>query len=147
MFPLVLLILVGGGNFNISSQRLLDMFGIIPFNFRFRGKVRRILDIYYCFLEEGNVALHPTQIAKRTGISFAEVARRLDATPELFVKLPKRDGITRYRITTTALTRTPEETEALLAKYAKRETWLLYAFGTMVLAMLVIVVLTIAPNV
>lgn len=122
------------------------MFGIIPFNFRFRGKVRRILDIYYCFLEEEGKALHPTQIARRTGISFAEVARRLDATPELFVRLPKRDGITRYRITTSAATRTPEETEALLTKYANRESYLLYAFGFMVLIMLVIVVLTIAPN-
>lgn len=122
------------------------MFGIIPFNFRFRGKVRRILDIYYCFVEDDGQALHPTQIARRTGISFAEVARRLDATPELFVRLPRRDGITRYRITTTAATRTPEETEALLVKYAKRESYLLYAFGTMVLAMLLIVVLTIAPN-
>ena len=122
------------------------MFGIIPFNFRFRGKVRRILDIYFCFLEEGSVALHPTQIARRTGISFAEVARRLDATPELFVKLPKRDGITRYRVTTSASTRTPEETEALLHKYAQRESLLLYAFGTMVLATLVIVALTIAPS-
>ena len=123
------------------------MFGIIPFHFRFRGKVRRILDIYYCFLDAGNVALHPTQIAKRTGISFAEVARRLDATPELFVKLPQREGITRYRITSTASTRTPEENEQLLLKYAKRESWLLYAFSFMVLIMLVIVVLTIAPNV
>ena len=122
------------------------MFGIIPFNFRFRGKVRRILDIYFCFLEEDGKALHPTQIARRTGISFAEVARRLDATPELFVRLPKRDGITRYRITTSASTRTPEETEALLVKYANRESYLLYAFGFMVLIMLVIVVLTIAPN-
>ena len=122
------------------------MFGIIPFNFRFRGKVRRILDIYFCFLDEEGKALHPTQIARRTGISFAEVARRLDATPELFVKLPKRDGITRYRITTSASTRTPEETEELLNKYASRESYLLYAFGFMVLIMLVIVVLTIAPN-
>jgi len=122
------------------------MFGIIPFHFRFRGKVKRILDIYVCFLEEGNIALHPTQIARKTGISFAEVARRLDATPELFVKLPKRDGITRYRITTSASTRTEEETEALILKYAQRESLLLYAFGLMVLAMLVIVVLTIAPN-
>jgi hypothetical protein len=122
------------------------MFGIIPFHFRFRGKVKRILDIYACFLEEGNIALHPTQIARKTGISFAEVARRLDATPELFVKLPKRDGITRYRITTSASTRTEEETEALILKYAQRESLLLYAFGLMVLAMLVIVVLTIAPN-
>ncbi len=123
------------------------MFGIIPFNFRFRGKVRRILDIYFCFIEEGNVALHPTQIARKTGISFAEVARRLDATPELFVKLPKRDGITRYRITTSASTRTEEETEKLLNKYAQRESWLFYAFGLMVFAMLVIIVLTIIPNV
>jgi len=86
------------------------------------------------------------QIARHTGIGFNEVARRLDATPELFVKLPKRDGVTRYRITTTASTRTPEETVELLNKYARRESWLLYAFGTMVLAMLLIVVLTIAPN-
>ena len=123
------------------------MFGIVPFNFRFRGKSRRIFEIYMCFLEEGNVALHPTQIAKRTGIGFAEVARRLDATPELFVKLPKREGITRYRISTSASTRTPDETEALLNKYAQRESWLVYAFGTMVFAMLVIIVLTIAPNI
>ena len=122
------------------------MFGIIPFNFRFRGNVRRILDIYYCFVEDGGKALHPTQVARRTGISFAEVARRLDATPELFVRLPRRDGITRYRMTTTASTRTAEETEALLWKYAKRESYLLYAFGAMVFAILLIVVLTIAPN-
>ena len=123
------------------------MFGIIPFNFRFRGKVGRLLDIYYCFIDAGNVVLHPTQIARQTGIGFAEVARRLDATPELFVKLPRRDGITRYRITTSASARSPEEVEALLKKYAKRESLLLYAFGAMVFAMLVIVVLTIAPNV
>ena len=123
------------------------MFGIIPFNFRFRGKVGRLVDIYYCFIDAGNVALHPTQIARQTGIGFAEVARRLDATPELFVKLPRRDGITRYRITTSASARSPGEVEALVKKYAERESLLLYAFGAMVFAMLVIVVLTIAPNV
>ena len=53
------------------------MFGIVPFQFRFRGKINIILDMYYCFLEAGSVALHPTQIAKKTGVSFAEVARRL----------------------------------------------------------------------
>ncbi len=121
------------------------MFGIIPFNFRFRGKVSRLLDIYYCLLEAGT-GLHPTQIARRTNISFAEVARRLDATPELFVKLPKRDGVTRYRITTSAMARSPEETAELLTKYAKREGYLLYAFSAMVLILLVIVVLTISPN-
>lgn len=122
------------------------MFGLIPFKFRFRGQVGKLLDIYYCMLETGS-GLHPTQIAKRTGISFAEVARRLDATPELFVKLPRREGITRYRITTSASARTPEEIEALLAKYASRESYLLYAFSCMVIILLAVVVLTIAPNV
>lgn len=121
------------------------MFGILPFKFRFRGKVGVLLDIYYCLLEAGT-GLHPTQIARRTNISFAEAARRLDATPELFVKLPKRDGITRYRITTSATARSNEETAALLHKYATREGYLLYSFSIMVLALLLIVVLTIAPS-
>ncbi|MEM7079608.1 MAG: hypothetical protein AAF513_13370 [Pseudomonadota bacterium] len=123
------------------------MFGIIPFNFRFRGKVGLILDIYYCFLDAGNIALHPTQIARRTGIGFNEVARRLDATPELFVKLPKRDGITRYRVTSSASARSPEDNEELIMKYANRESMLLYAFGLMILITLVILVMTIIPNV
>ena len=122
------------------------MIGILPINFRFRNKVRLLLDIYYCMLEEKDKALHPNQIAKKTGIHFAEVANRLDATPELFVKLPKRDGLTRYRITTSASTRTREETEALLEKLAYRESLVLYAFGIMVVTMLIIVVLTIIPN-
>ncbi len=121
------------------------MWGIIPFTFRFRGRVQRLLDIYYCFLDMGNVALHPTQIARRTGLSFAEVARRLDATPELFVRLPKRDGVTRYRLTSTTSTRSNEDVEALLDRYARRESLLLYAFGTMVFCLLMIVAIIIAP--
>ena len=123
------------------------MFGIVPFQFRFRGKIKMILDMYYCFLEAGSVALHPTQIAKKTGISFAEVARRLDATPELFVKIPARQGdVTRYRITSSAATRDPEELEALLYQYAQRESLLLYNFAGMFIMMMIIVVFTIAPN-
>lgn len=123
------------------------MFGIVPFQFRFRGKIKMILDMYYCFLEAGSVALHPTQIAKKTGISLAEVARRLDATPELFVKIPTRQGdVTRYRITSSAATRDPEELEALLYQYAQRESLLLYNFAGMFIMMMIIVVFTIAPN-
>ena len=57
------------------------MFGIPTLEFRFRGKSRLLLDIYDCFSEQGSPALHPTQIAKHTGLSFAAVARRLDPTP------------------------------------------------------------------
>ena len=147
MHPL-LLVVTAGSLIPQTNVHPLAMFSIIPFQFRFRGKVRRILDIYFCFLDEGNIALHPTQIARKTGISFAEVARRLDATPELFVKLPRRpDGITRYRVTTSASARSPEENQALITKYAQRESWLYYAFVAMVVATLVILVLLIVPNV
>lgn len=127
------------------------MFGILPFQFRFRGKVRLLLDIYYCFVDAapdqtGGAALHPTQIARITAISFTEVAKRLDATPELFVRLPKRDGLTRYRITSSATARSHEEVETLLRNAERNESLLFYAIAFMVLAMLAIVVLTIAPN-
>ena len=124
------------------------MLGIPTLEFRFRGKSRLLLDMYYCFIEQGSPALHPTQIAKQTGISFAEVARRLEATPELFVKLPTRAGdVTRYRITSSTSARSAEEVEALVQQHVQRESLLFYAVGTMVFLTLIIVVLTIAPNV
>ena len=69
------------------------IFGIIPLSFRFRGKLRRLARIYQCFLDHPGTGLHPTQIARHTGIPFAEVSARLEATPELFVKLPKIKGL------------------------------------------------------
>ena len=124
------------------------MLGIPTLEFRFRGKSRLLLDIYYCFIEQGSPALHPTQIAKHTGISFAEVARRLDTTPELFVKLPTRAGdVTRYRITSSTSARSHEEVEALVQKNVQRESLLFYSVGAMVFLPLIIGVLTIAPNV
>ena len=122
------------------------MFGIIPIRFRFRGKLRRLAQIYQCFLDHPGVGLHPTQIARHTGIGFQEVSARLDATPELFVKLPKRpDGITRYRLTTATAARTREEVERMLITAARKESLILYAFTTMILAILLIVVILVAP--
>ena len=124
------------------------MLGIPTLEFRFRGKASLLLDIYYCFIEQGCAALHPTQIAKHTGISFAEVARRLDATPELFVKLPTRAGdVTRYRITSSTVALTAEEVEALVQQNAQRESLLFYAVAAMVFLALLVVVMTIVPNV
>ena len=116
------------------------MFGIIPIRFRFRGKLRRLARIYQCFLDHPSVGLHPTQIARHTGIGFQEVSARLDATPELFVKLPGRgDGITRYRLTSSTAARSPDEVERFLNGQARKETLVLYAFGTMVLCLALIV--------
>lgn len=124
------------------------MLGIPTLEFRFRGKSHLLLDIYYCFIEQGSPALHPTQIAKHTGISFAEVARRLEATPELFVKLPTRAGdVTRYRITSSTSARSAQEVEALVQQNVQRESLLFYSLAAMVFLTLIIVVMTIAPNV
>ena len=104
------------------------MFGIIPISFRFRGKLRRLEDIYYCFLDNPGTGLHPTQIARRTGIGFGEVNTRLQATPELFVKLPKRpNDVTRYRLTSATTAQEPEDIEKFLSRSARKEGLLLYA--------------------
>lgn len=123
------------------------MFGIIPIQFRFRGKLRRLARIYQCFLDHPSVGLHPTQIARHTGIGFQEVSARLDATPELFVKLPRRpDGITRYRLTSATAARSREEVEKLLIGSARKESLILYAFGAMIVTILLIVVILMAPS-
>jgi len=122
------------------------MFGIVPISFRFRGKLRRLEDIYYCFLDNPGKGLHPTQVARQTGLGFAEVNARLEATPELFVRLPKRpDGITRYRLTSATAAQEPEQIELFLSRSARNEGLLLYATGTMVLLILLIVVILVGP--
>ena len=121
------------------------MFGLFPFTFRFRGKVRRLFDMYRCFLANPGQGLHPTQISRQTGIGFMPVMRLLDRTPELFVRLPKRDGLTRYRLTSAMAARQPEEVERFLSTQARRETLILYAVGVMVLCALLIIVILVGP--
>jgi hypothetical protein len=122
------------------------MFGFMPISFRFRGKLARLEDIYYCFLDNPGTGLHPTQIARKTGLGFAEVNARLQATPELFVRLPKRpDGITRYRLTSSTTAQDPEDIELFLSRAARKEGLLLYASGAMLLLVMLIVVILVGP--
>jgi hypothetical protein len=124
------------------------MFSVLPISFRFRGKTGRLTDIYHCFLDHPAAGLHPTQIARHTGISFAEVNKRLEATPELFVKLPKRpDGITRYRLTSAMAARSEDEVENFIAAAARKETLMLYAGGVMLICVFVIIAILVAPAV
>jgi hypothetical protein len=120
--------------------------GLVPIAFRFRGKTGRLSAIYHCFLEQPGKALHPAQIARQTGISFIEVNTRLEATPELFVKLPKRpDGVTRYRLTSVMTAKPPEEVEAFLTGSERRENLVLYAVGAMILGLFLVVVVLVGP--
>jgi hypothetical protein len=116
------------------------------FRFRFRGRTERLLTIYDCFQEHPDEALHPAQIARDTGISIQEVTNRLDATPELFVRLPKRpDGLTRYRLTTTARARSPEEVKATLESGARSESLSLFAVIAILLCAVTLAVLLALP--
>ena len=121
------------------------MLGFIPITFRFRGKTNRLLTIYDCFLEAPPQGLHPYEIARSTGINMAEVTRRLDTTPELFIKVPGRDGLTRYRLTSAMSTKTEEAVEAYVQSAARREAMLLFAVGAMLVCVLLIVVILIGP--
>ncbi|MEQ8858539.1 MAG: hypothetical protein RIC56_07825 [Pseudomonadales bacterium] len=120
--------------------------GLIPISFRFRGKLARLREIYRCFLEHPGKGLHPTQISRYTGIPLAVVNVRLQATPELFVKLPGRgDGITRYRLTSATTAQSPEQIDKFLDGQARKESLVLYAFGAMLLCLLLIIVVLIGP--
>ena len=121
------------------------MFNLLPISFRFRGKVRRLFDLYRCFLDHPGKGLHPTQLARHTGIDFANTVRLLERTPELFLRLPKRDGITRYRLTSAMTAQDPDQVERFLLRNARRESLIFYAFGFMVLCALLIVVMLIGP--
>ncbi len=119
--------------------------GLFPFTFRFRGKVRRLFELYRCFLAHPGKGLHPTQIVRHTGLGFALVVKLLDGTPELFVRLPRRNGLTRYRLVSAMTARQPEEVERFLTNQARKESLLLYAVGIMALCALLIVVILIGP--
>ena len=122
------------------------MFGLIPFTFRFRGKQARLLEICACFADNDHRALHPAQIAKRTGMSIAEVDRRLQLTPELFVKLPKRpDGLTRYRLTSAMAAQEEAQLKAFVARNARKESLIYYSVGFMLLLIFLIVIVIMGP--
>ena len=108
---------------------------------RYWGKTSRILAIHRAFRDEPGVGLHPQQIARHTGISMIEVKERLDATPELFVRLPRRDGLTRYRLTSTTSAEDPDAVEARVRRHATREAYIVTAVSAMVLCGFVIIAL------
>lgn len=112
----------------------------LPFiRFRFRGKVRRLFDIYLSFKDSGGNAMHPVEVARMANCTMQDASRHLADTPELFVRMPKRpDGLTRYRLTSQIAGRTPEEIEAMLHRLARRESVLLYIFGFMLILLIII---------
>lgn len=109
------------------------------FRFRFRGKVRRLFEMYLSFMDNGGGAMHPIEVARMANCSMQEASARLADTPELFVRMPKRpDGLTRYRLSSQLAGKTPEDIEAMLKHHARRESTILYAVGAMLLLLFII---------
>ena len=95
--------------------------------FRFRRKTGRILLIYRCFCEHEQRTLHPMQIVRSTGLDLMTVVETLNATNEIFMKLPGRgDGITRYALPSSVFAMQVEEVEALVQGRARMENWVFW---------------------
>ena len=118
------------------------------FSFRFRGRTHRLLTLYRLFQDNPGTGLHPSTIARQAGMSIVDVDDRLRRTPELFVRLPKRkDGITRYRLTSAVTAMSEEEVKAFVNGHARKETLLLSAFTTGVVLLFAVMLILIGPAV
>ncbi len=114
--------------------------------FRFRRHAGKILKIYACLVQSDVRGLHPMQISRLTGLSFHEVARRLDATPELFVRLVVASGQPRrYALNTRARAMTAKEVERFVQRGIMRESLILYSLVVMILLALITVLLSSIP--
>ena len=91
--------------------------------------------------------MHPITLAKHTGIPFGEIAERLQEIPEIFIKLPKRDGITRYRLSSVASNMTSDEIEEQILKAERNETLLFYSMGGITLVMLLLVIFLVSTSI
>lgn len=119
---------------------------LTAWTFRFRGKTERILAIADCFRKEPTKGLSPAHIGRVSGVAMYDTVRILDQTPELFVKLPGRgDGITRYRLVSSVAARGEGGIEELVARNAKRESWIYLSLLTTALLLALVAVLAIVP--
>ena len=105
------------------------------------------MNLYECFINNSGQALHPAQLARASGMSMIDVVRRLEATHEIFIKLPKKDGITRYRLTASISALSLEQVEALIINKEKKESLFFYALITGTLLAFLISIMAIAPSI
>lgn len=107
--------------------------------FRYLGQQQKIMRIYKCFAQTPRQALHPIEVSRKTGLSLTGVNERLEHTPELFVKIPKRsDGLTRYRLTSPVQAQSEAQVEAHVHRTVRTEQLTLYTVLLMVISMIAV---------
>jgi hypothetical protein len=111
-----------------------QVLGIPIGRFRFKGRAKALLLICAEFHAHPSTGLHAVQIARATGLSLAYVNELLWQTPELFVHLPKRDGITRFRLATRFGGQPSEVIDAFVRRAARSESLTLYAIVLIIVA-------------
>ena len=113
---------------------------------RFLGKERQILALYDTFVEANDLGLHPTELSRHTGLDMHTIQERLDACPEIFVRLPRNpEGLVRYRLTSSASVMPDEEVRALVLRRARTEKLQVAAAVAIVISFLLIILLTVIP--
>jgi len=111
-----------------------QVLGIPLGKFRFKGRTKALLQICAEFRAHPATGLHAVQIAHATGLSLPYVNELLSQTPELFVRLPKRDGITRFRLATRFGGQPTEVIDAFVRSAARSESLTLYALLGIIVA-------------
>lgn len=113
--------------------------------FKYLGKEQHILALYDAMRARDDKASHPTQLCPETGLDMHTVQALLDATQDLFVRLPRNpEGLVRYRITSSASAMSREQVAQLVKRRARTEKLQLVAavaiFGGLALIMLMTVI-------
>lgn len=116
-----------------------QLLGIPLGTFRFKGRTKALLQVCAAFLAHSTTGLHAVQVARATGLSLPYVNELLSRTPELFVRLPKRDGITRYRLAPRFAGQAPDAIDAFVRSAARSESLTLYALLGIVVAVVAMV--------
>jgi hypothetical protein len=111
---------------------------------RYLGKQDRIVALYEALIERDGAA-HPIELSKDTGLDMFEVQRRLEGCPELFVKLPRRDDLVRWRLTSATAAMEPEAVAALIRNRARSEQLQVTAAMTILASIGLLVLATVVP--
>jgi hypothetical protein len=114
-------------------------FGIVLGRFRFRGRTKLLSRVCEVLQTGSPQGLHASQLAREAGLSLQSASELLAQTPELFVRVKARDGVTRYRLTTGLIGQSPEAIESFIRGAARSEALSLYALVAIVVAFVTMV--------
>ena len=115
--------------------------------FRFRRRKVSIIAIYRCMKHSDKRVLHPSEIARLTGMHMLTVIRVLSAVPELFFKVPqaRSAGVTGYALTTATFAKEEEDVVKFINRKASLENWVYWGILATIFVAFIYAILTMIP--